>query len=158
MSRILARFAIVLAGYAVAALAASAFLNLLVLGALELSPEEASFVMAGPIFISVPVIALFISYFAFFPSIAVILFSETSGKRDWLFHSIAGGGVGAIVVWLFWFASGPEAGLGGAEIDLSLIFAVVGSGMVGGIAYWLVAGRSAGSWRGDDRAISSGPS
>jgi hypothetical protein len=37
--------------------------------------------------------------------------------------------------------------------------AVIGGGMVGGIFYWLSAGRWAGSWWKDDNAsISPGPS
>jgi hypothetical protein len=154
VSHILARFALVLLGYAAATLAASAFLNLLALGALGLAPEEAPFVVAGPMFVSVPVVALFIGYFAFFPSVVAILLGEIIGRRDWLLHAIAGGCIGAIVVWLFM----PQSEFDGPELELHLIFAVIGSGMVGGIAYWLVAGHSAGNWRADDRAISPGRS
>ncbi|MFU0506150.1 hypothetical protein [Pseudaminobacter sp. NGMCC 1.201702] len=156
MSRILARFTIVLLGYAAATLAASAFLNLLALGALGLAPEETPFVVAGPMFVSVPVVALFIGYFAFFPSVVAILLGEIIGRRDWLLHAIAGGCISAVVVWLFWYASMPQSEFDGLELELHLIFAVIGSGMVGGIAYWLVAGRSAGIWRED--SISPGPS
>ena len=41
--------------------------------------------------------------------------------------------------------------------DPNFALAIVGSGMCGGIAYWLVAGRTAGNWRQARAAISPAP-
>ena len=124
----LGRFAVILAGYVAAALAASAFLNLVFLGSAGFSAEQAPMVATGSIVFSIPFVALFVAYFAFIPSIPVILVAEILGRRDWLSYAIGGAVIGLAVVGFF--------------------FAIIGGGMVGGIAYWLIAGRWAGSWLG----------
>ena len=63
MSRVLTylgRCIIIIIGYAVASLAASAFLNILTLGALGWSADETPIVM-GSLVVSIPFIALFIA-------------------------------------------------------------------------------------------------
>jgi len=141
----LVRFAVIVLGFAVAALSASAFLHLLVAGAAGLPPQDLSAVFAGPAIISVPFVALFGAYFAFVPSIFAILAAEVLSLRGWLYHALAGGVVGLVaagaVLW-------PQATVpGDAMADAGLLGAIVGAGMVGGSAYWLVAGRLAGRWR-----------
>jgi hypothetical protein len=78
------------------------------------------------------------------PAILAILAGEIFGKRDWLFYAIAGAVVALIIVG---FMRGAAEASGEAATDLNFVLAVVGSGMCGGIGYWLVAGRSAGPWR-----------
>ena len=138
------RFVAILAGYAVASLAASAFLHLIVLGPLEWTNEEAAWVASGSAFVSVPVFALFVGYFAFLPSIPVILASEVLARRDWLFHVLCGGGVALVVAALF-LADAARAG--DPSYDPAFLAVVVAAGLVGGFGYWLVAGRGAGAWR-----------
>lgn len=161
----LVRFAIILVGYAVAALAASAFLHLLVLGAAGLQPDDAPPVFVRSLIFSIPFVALFISYFAFMPAGVAILAGEVLRLRSWLFYALAGGTVGFAVLVLFWqspmmvetVAEGAEPAFGTPRFVASLI----GCGVVGGLAYWLCAGRTAGSWLtigGRDDATSSGPS
>ena len=61
MSRVVAyllRFAVIIAGYAFAALAASAFLNLISIGAFDWTAEEAPWVIAGSVLVSIPLAAL----------------------------------------------------------------------------------------------------
>ena len=169
MSRVLlyiARFAVILIGYVAAALAASAFLHLLVLGSAGFSPDEAHAVVMGSLFFSIPFTALFVGYFAFLPSVAAILIGEVSGQRGWLFYALAGAAVGLAVAVLFWQSalwpdSGYQADIEPAYSTSRFVGMIIGSGIVGGLAYWLCAGRFAGSWRsagGSDRSISSGPS
>lgn len=170
MSRVLlyiARFAVILIGYVAAALAASGFLHLLLLGSAGFSPDEAHAVVIGSLFFSIPFTALFVGYFAFLPSVAAILIGEVFGQRGWLFHALAGAAVGLVVVVLFWQSaiwpdsSGYQTGIDPAYGTSRLVGLIVGSGIVGGLAYWLCAGRWAGSWRsagGPDGSISSGPS
>ncbi|MBA1143934.1 hypothetical protein [Mesorhizobium neociceri] len=143
MSRLIAylvRFVVILFGYIVASLAASAFLNVLFLASLGYAPEHAHPTATASLYFSIPFVALFIAYFAFMPAAIVILISEVLSRRDWLFYALAGGVVAA-------------AFLGfvhqNADFDVTeprAIAAVIGCGMVGGIFYWLSAGRWAGSW------------
>ena len=95
----------------------------------------------GSVVFSVPFVALFVGYFAFVPSIPAILLAEVLGKRDWLYYAISGAVVGLVVVG---FIRSAAENWDGESLGLALI----GSGMCGGIAYWLVAGRLAGNWRG----------
>lgn len=168
MSRVflyIARFAVILVGYAVASLAASAFIHLLFLGEAGFRPNENSAYVVGPLLFSIPFSALFIGYFAFMPAGIAILAGEIFGLRNWLFHALAGAAVGLAVIVLFW--QSPMRG-GGLETEVASHFAaprfmasMIGSGIVGGLAYWLCAGRSAGNWRmagKSDQPTSSGPS
>jgi hypothetical protein len=86
------------------------------------------------------------------PSIVAILVAEVLGRRDWLYYALAGGAVSVVMLVLF-FGARPlaEASLETVRIVLS----IVGAGVVAGVAYWLTAGRNAGSWR--DRAAARIP-
>lgn len=155
------RLAIIFLGYVVAAFAASAFLVFVIIGPLGWAPEELPWVVTGSLAVAVPVLALFIAYYAFLPSCVAIALAELLGKRDWLSYALAGGLVGAVVVGLSLQASwsvpqidGRGAGIDPAFSDPGFILTIVGCGIVGGIAYWLVAGLRAGAWR---RRVSPGP-
>ncbi|MER8518502.1 hypothetical protein NKI48_01650 [Mesorhizobium sp. M0644] len=157
MNRLVAyliRFAVILVGYGVASLAASAFLNIMFLASLGLMTDETQPVAQASLWFSVPFVALFVAYFAFMPAAVAILVSEILGRRDWLFYALAGAAVAA--VFLGFVRQTKDANF---EItNTSVMLAVIGCGMVGGIFYWLSAGRSAGSWRRIGRPISPGPS
>jgi hypothetical protein len=143
MSRVLdylLRFAVIIVGYAVASLAASAFLNVVMLALVVLTDGDAP--GWDSIIFTIPIVTLFVAYFAFIPSTFAILAGEIFSKRDWLFYALAGGIVGTIAFGFLRGAARHEA-----ATDLNLAFAMIASGMVGGIGYWLIAGRSAGSWR-----------
>ena len=139
----LVRFAVIVVGYAVAALAASAFLNILVLAYLGYAPGHSESAATASLYFSVPFVALFVAYFAFTPAAVVILAAEVLGRRDWLFYALAGAIVA--VVFLGFAHHIADADFNVPETNAKL--AVIGSGMVGGIFYWLSAGRWAGSWR-----------
>lgn len=165
MSRVLlyiARFAVIVIGYAVAALVASAFLHLLVLGAAGFRPDETTDIFVGSLFFSIPFTALFVGYFAFVPAGIAILAGEVFGLRGWSFYALAGAGVGLAVAVLIWQSStdGMEIAAGGEAFFATPRFlaTLVASGMVGGLGYWLCAGRSAGRWRQLATPTSSGPS
>lgn len=164
MSRIFAglgRLVIILTGYGVASFAASAFL-MVVFGAstgfgLQLAPDTAM----GSLIFAVPLVSLFVGYFAFTPAMPAILLAEMLGKRDWLFYALAGGLVGAAVFGYFWretiglgiLVAGPAAAPDHAHTGATspgIAMTMIAAGMFGGIAYWLVAGRSAGKWRRPD--------
>ncbi|TIL56025.1 MAG: hypothetical protein E5Y79_31655 [Mesorhizobium sp.] len=146
MTRLVAyfiRFAIILIGYGVAALAASAFLNVMFLASLGYTPEHVQPAATASLFFSIPFVALFVAYFAFMPAAVAILVSEILGRRDWLFYALAG----AVVTAVFLGFAHQTADANFEITDPRVIAAVIGSGMVGGIFYWLSAGRSAGTWR-----------
>jgi hypothetical protein len=139
----LVRFAVILVGYVVGSLAASAFLNILVLAHLGYTPANPEPTATASLYFSVPFVALFVAYFAFMPAAVVILIAEVLGRRDWLFYAL--GGAVIAVVFLGFVHS-----VGDANFDVTATnarLAVIGCGMVGGIFYWLSAGRWAGSWR-----------
>ncbi len=103
MSRLIAylvRFAVILFGYAVASLAASAFLNILFLASLGYMPEHAHPTATASLYFSIPFVALFVAYFAFMPAAIVILLAEILGRRDWLFYALAGAVVAAVFLGL----------------------------------------------------------
>lgn len=141
----LGRLFIILVGYVAASLAASAFLNLLLIGTLDLPPSVLPDAIRGSSIVAVPFVAIFVAWLAFTPSLVFIVIAELAGKRDWLFHAIGGGVVAAVVTaGYFWQATGPGEWTSGNPI---IALALVGSGIVSGIAYWAVAGRMAGGWR-----------
>ncbi|MBN9257375.1 MULTISPECIES: hypothetical protein [unclassified Mesorhizobium] len=146
MNRLVAyivRFAVILFGYVVASLAASAFLNILFLGALGYAPGHLEPAAVTSLYFSIPFVALFVAYFAFLPAAVVILVSEVLARRDWLFYALAG----AVVAAVFIVVARETGDSDFAVTDASVMMAVVGSGIVGGIFYWLSCGRWAGSWR-----------
>jgi hypothetical protein len=140
----LGRFALIIVGYAIASLAGSAFLNLLYLGSLDLSPPGASGAITGSTVLLIPFVALFVAYFAFAPSIVAIVAAEILGRRDWLYYALAGGAV-SVVMLVVMFGARPYAHA--SPDSIRLVLTIVGAGIVSGVAYWLVVGRSAGSWR-----------
>jgi len=159
MSRIaglVVRLFAMLAGYALAALAASAFLHLVawpLLGG-ELGPPP--WELAGGLALSLPVVGIFCAYSAFVPALVLIGLSEWFGWRSWLYHALAGGAAAFGALMLMWQAAsvmhGIEMNLDGsgdrplmAEPQLMLV--AVAAGMVAGLVYWFVAGSRAGAWR-----------
>ncbi|TPJ36698.1 hypothetical protein FJ434_24740 [Mesorhizobium sp. B2-5-13] len=158
MNRLVAyivRFAVILFGYTIASLAASAFLNILFLASLGYAPAQAHPAATASLYFSIPFVALFVAYFGFMPAAVVILIAEILGRRDWLFYALAG----ALVSGVFLGLVDNIRDSAFAVTETSAIMAVIGGGMIGGIFYWLSAGRWAGSWWKDEKAPTSpGPS
>lgn len=152
---LLVRSVLVLTGYAFAALCASAFLHLVTLPLLGFDAAEMPAIAAGSIIFSVPFVALFVAYFAFFPALLAILAGEVLKLRDWLYYAIAGGVVGVVVTGYFRAAADVEHPV---STEPLFVMALVGAGMCGGLGYWLVAGRSCGgSRRGPGEITSPAP-
>lgn len=146
MTRVVAyfiRLAVILVGYIVASLAASAFINLIFFAASGFEPDQAAMIASGAVIFSIPFVALFVAYFGFVPSVVVILFAEVLGRRDWLFYAMAGAVVALAFLGFVYETGNPDPQLTGTQAPL----AVIGAGMVGGYFYWLSAGRWAGGWR-----------
>jgi hypothetical protein len=140
---LLVRLVIILVGYIAAALASSTFIQLLFLGSAGLLEADIRPVAWAGLTISIPFVALLIAYFTFIPSVAAIFVAELFGRRDWLSYAGLGAAVGIAFI-------GMARGDFDTGIDLTstpIALGIIGGGIVGGVAYWLVAGRSAGSWR-----------
>ncbi|MEX3011750.1 hypothetical protein [Hoeflea sp. TYP-13] len=80
-------------------------------------------------------------YVAFFPAMIIILYSEFTRRRDWLFYALTGGAIAAIAPLIITVIRST-----GRPTDFEFLFMSIATGMIGGLAYWLVAGRSAGNW------------
>jgi hypothetical protein len=133
------RFAVIIFGFACGAFAASAFGAMLLAG--ESQPGTPLPVMDGPFYLMVSVLAALFAYHAFAPALAAILIAELLGRRDWLFHAVAGAGVAAAAALL-----ALEHGVRVSGADTLPFLILVACGLVAGIAYWAVAGRSSGVW------------
>lgn len=138
----LGKFAHMVLGYLAASLAAGAFLNVVFLGAAGLMASDMPLEVAtGSMVFTIPFTALFVAYFAFVPALVVMLLAELLGKRDWLFYALSGGFVA--LVFLGFAYQGGDPGF--AYRDPLLPVSIIGSGLIGGIAYWFVTGRFAGA-------------
>jgi hypothetical protein len=69
-----------------------------------------------------------------------ILFSETFALRSWVFHAANG----AIAAWLGWYMLNN---LGDEYRFIASPTIIVAAGLVAGLAYWAIAGWSAGFWK-----------
>ena len=137
----LGRLTLILFGFIFAALGASAFLHVLILGALPFTGEELAFA-AGGLIVSVPFLALIVGNIGFLPAMIAILIAEFIGRCDWLYFALAGGACGLAASWLTSFHTEFDHSLDPTTATLAL----GATGMVGGLCYWLVAGRSSGAW------------
>lgn len=69
-----------------------------------------------------------------------ILFAEAFAVRSWIFH-VANGALSA------WLAASVFAPYAQAPVPFDGDLYIVAAGLAGGLAYWLVAGWSAGFWK-----------
>jgi hypothetical protein len=96
-----------------------------------------AFMLAGP------VIALLLSYWVAvtaIPAAIGMLIAETFAIRSWIFHALNGG----LSAWIGWSAM--------QDIQDQYRFLtepriMVAAGLAGGLAYWAVAGWTAGFWK-----------
>lgn len=89
---------------------------------------------------------LVVSGFSLLPALFLILITETFSIRHILAYAIAGGVAGLLCYLAFIpFDTATMVFTGIVRRHLEV---TVGAGIVGGIVYWLIAGRNAGAWRG----------
>ncbi len=79
--------------------------------------------------------------FAALPALILIVLAELLSWRSVLAYLVAGGAAGLLAYLLAYGAAGP---IRYGDVQLSMT-----TGVVGGLAYWLVAGRTAGGSRRD---------
>jgi hypothetical protein len=88
---------------------------------------------------------IFVSGFALLPAVAVVVLTEALNIRSVLAYAIGGAVVGlACYLGLIPFDTDAMRFDGIVRRHLEV---VTGAGIVGGLIYWLIAGRNAGRWR-----------
>lgn len=145
MSRVFAylwRLAVMLVGFATAAIAASLFMNVLMFSTFDLVAGEYGVVSRPGFWVSVAFFTFFTAYLAFIPVCILIIYAEILARRDWLFYALAGAACALYV--LAWSWMDPAAHP--ATANPGFAAAAIAAGMVAGIAYWLLAGQTAGLW------------
>jgi len=141
LPRLLLRFVLVPLGYFVAVVVATL---VIVFGSWRLGqaaahPDTQAFAIFGFVF-AAPVLLVMLLSLMWLPAAIGILISETFAIRSFLFHA-GNGAVSALLGWnLFGYID--ETG-----IPLNEPLAVIAAGRAGGLAYWAIAGFSAGFWK-----------
>ena len=140
---VVARIFLVIVGYFLACIAASAILTI---G--TLTPEWDDLVAAGfnsaAAWAVILVGALVIAAIAMVPSLLVIALAEGFGWRSIVIYGVLGGVLALALSYGLDFAGyvgDPDSFLAREREVLAA------SGIAGGFVYWLVAGRGAGSWQ-----------
>jgi hypothetical protein len=90
-----------------------------------------------------PLLALLLSIWAFYmlvPAMIGVLISEALAVRSWIYHA-ANGGVSA---WIGWALSRDIQDEYRFLTEPSILIA---AGLLGGLAYWIVSGWTAGFWK-----------
>jgi len=88
---------------------------------------------------------IFLSGFALLPALVVVLITEAFYIRGVLTYALGGAVVGA-ACYLGLIQFDPET-LSFNGIVRRHLEIMTGAGIVAGLAYWMIAGRSAGAWR-----------
>lgn len=136
------RLVAILSGYIVAVLAAALFIGVLFFSLIPFEAGTPPGAYAGSLVVALFFFAPLVGYIAFLPALCIVVLTEVLHLRDWLFHALGGGAVGLLAT--AWLWRNPERSP--APPDAGFLMVLIGAGMVGGMAYWLVAGRAAGEW------------
>jgi hypothetical protein len=88
----------------------------------------------------------FVGAVAFLPALVVIVISEAAPLRNFLYYGVGGALVGLASYYGSDISVRLENTTDVAPVGNALQLAAA-AGIVGGIAYWLIAGRNAGRWR-----------
>ncbi|MEX0956584.1 MAG: hypothetical protein WDZ83_15405 [Rhizobiaceae bacterium] len=161
MASVFIRLCVILIGYAFAILVASLFLHLMVWPSLGLEGDTPTFAAKSALVVSVLLVGLFVSYYAFVPAAVLIALAELRPYRSWLYFALAGGvtALSALVLHeMLRIADLADARPHPLALDAEALAGALGAGIAAGIAYWLLAGRGAGNWRRRAEATGSGPS
>jgi len=139
--RLLLRFILVPLGYFVAVLSGAL---VIVFGSWKLGqsaadPNAQVTAIFGFVF-AAPVLVVMLLSVMWLPGAIGILISEAFAIRSWIYHA----GNGAVSAWIGWSLFGY---VDDTRIPLNEPLAVLAAGLAGGLAYWAVAGWSAGFWK-----------
>jgi hypothetical protein len=141
LARLLLRFLLVPLGYFAAVVVATLIIVLgsWKLGAAVAHPDTRAFAIFGFVF-AAPVLLIMLLSLMWLPAAVGILISEAFAIRSFIFHA-ANGAVSAFIGWsLFGYVDA-------SRVPLNEPLPVLAAGLAGGLAYWLIAGSSAGFWK-----------
>src|SRR5882724_8074791 len=141
LGRLLLRFVLVPLGYLVAVVVATL---VIVFGSWKLGeaaahPDTQAFAIFGFVF-AAPVLLIMLLSLMWLPAAIGILISETFAIRSFIFHA----GNGAMSAFIGWNLFGY---IDDTSVPLNEPLPVIAAGLAGGLAYWAVAGFSAGVWK-----------
>ncbi len=141
LGRLLLRFLLVPLGYVVAVIVGTLVIVLgsWKLGQVAAEPDAQAFAVFGFVF-AAPVLLVMLLSVMWLPAAIGILISEAFAVRSWMFHA----GNGAVSAWIGWNLFGY---IDEARIPLNEPLPVIAAGLAGGLAYWAIAGWSAGFWK-----------
>jgi MFS family permease len=98
---------------------------------------------------------IFVSGFALIPALLIALITEVFSIRSVLAYAIGGGVVG-LACYLGLVPFDPDTfhfdGIVRRHLEI-----MTGAGIVGGLVYWMIAGRNAGAWRQQQRHLPPPP-
>ena len=139
--RLLLRLLLVPLGYCVAVVIGTL---VIVFGSWKLAsaaadPDAQAFAVFGFVF-AAPVLLVTLLSVMWLPAAIGVLISEAFAIRSWIFHAANG----AASAWLGWNLFGY---IDDAHIPLNEPLPVIAAGLAGGLAYWAIAGFSAGFWK-----------
>jgi hypothetical protein len=141
--RLLLRVVLVPLGYFVAVTVGTL---VIVIGSWKLAPiavtsdpDAQTVAVFGFIFFS-PVLLVLLLSVMWMPASIGVLIAEGFAIRSFIFHA----GSGAVTAWVTWSLFGN---IDVSGIPLTRPTAVVAAGLAGGLAYWAIAGWSAGFWK-----------
>ena len=143
VGRLILRFILVPLGYFVAVVAATL---VIVVGSWKLGPvavtsdPDATAVAVFGFMFAAPILLVMLLSVMWLPAAVGILVSEAFAIRSWMFHA----GNGAASAWVGWRLFGY---IDDSRIPLNRPLAVLAAGLAGGLAYWAIAGWSAGFWK-----------
>src|SRR5262249_44539676 len=141
LGRLLLRFVLVPLGYCVAVAVATLIIVLgsWRLGAAAAHPDTQAFAIFGFVFAAPVLLVMLLSVMGSLAPLG-FLFPEPFPSRSFIFHA-ANGAVSAFIGWsLFGYVDAPHT-------PLNEPLPVLAAGLAAGLAYWLIAGSSAGFWK-----------
>ena len=138
VGRLLLRFFLVPFGYFLAVVAGTL---VIVLGSWKLGQAgtDEAYAVLG-FMLAAPLLLVTLLTVMWLPGAIGILISEGLAIRSWIFHA----GNGAASAWIGWNLFGY---LDDSRIPINEPLPVIAAGLAGGLAYWAVAGWSAGFWK-----------
>lgn len=141
LGRLLLRFLLVPLGYVGAVIVATLVIvfGSWKLGEAAVHPDTRDFAIFGFVF-AAPVLLVTLLALMWLPAAIGILISEAFAIRSFVFHA----GNGAVSAWIGWNSFGC---MDEPCMALNEPLAVIAAGLAGGLAYWAIAGFSAGFWK-----------
>jgi hypothetical protein len=143
IGRLLLRLILVPLGYFVAVVVGTL---VIVVGSWKLGPiavtsdpDAQAVAVFGFVFVT-PVLLVMLLSVMWLPGSIGVLIAETFAIRSFLFHA----GNGAVTAWVTWSMFGY---VDDRHIPVTQPVAVIAAGLAGGLAYWAIAGWSAGFWK-----------